>query len=98
MLVEHLVRQVIHGRTVAEMGVLDNSEAKQGLEVAVDGGPMHLRVGTCDLDGQFLGVAMVARFGKGGEQGTPGRGHPLAPAPQGLEDRTDAIGTHRGAA
>jgi len=70
--------EVVGGGAAAEAGGVDDAEALEFFEVAVDGGQVHVRGEGVDLGGEVFGAAVLAAAEQRGEQQPAGRGGPPA--------------------
>jgi hypothetical protein len=84
----HRIGHVVHGRAVAEVRVLDDAEALEGVEVPVDGGDVHLGVRSLDPGQQLLGGGVAVGVEQCGDQSPAGHRDPL---PRGADAGQDLV-------
>jgi hypothetical protein len=71
-----LGRQVVCGGSMPEMGVDDDAQALELLEIAVDGRRVDVGSEGADRDQEFLGGGVVHPLDQSGEDQPAGGGHP----------------------
>lgn len=77
-MVVRVVGEVVHGRTVAEVDVVDDTEPFEVLQEPVHRGLVDVGLAGLDGDGQLLRRGMPVVVDEGQEDRPPGAGYPAA--------------------
>lgn len=91
-----VVDEVVHGRPVAEMDVVDHSEVGQRVECAVDGRQVDLGMSAFDLLGERLGGDVMLGVEQRGNDRPARLGHPPASLSESFQDLLETSVGHRG--
>ena len=89
------VDEVIDGRTVAEMDVIDDVQLRERVERSVHGGPVDVGFGPLNRLGECLRRHVMIAFEQGGDDRPPGRRDPAATLTQAEQDLLEAVIGHR---
>ena len=87
-----LRRQMVRGRAVPEMGMDDDPEPLQFVQVAVDGRQVDVGSGSLDRGRQLFGRPVGASLEEAAEQQASGGGDPTPVRPHQVENMLNRIG------
>lgn len=95
-MVVNLISQVVHGRSVTEVDMGDHAQVGQGVEAAIDGRGVDVRVLGSHRGRQLFGGDVPGRIEEGAHDGSPRGGHPSTARPEQAEDALEATLDHGG--
>jgi hypothetical protein len=91
-----VVDEVVHGRPVPEVDVVDDAETLELVEEAVDGGFVHVGLAGLDVGGQLFGGGMAIMVDERLQDRPPGTGDPPAVGSEKREHLVESVcGCHR---